>query len=252
MALFRGLVLILILALVLLVLGRKLALPKQDRGRIIILGLCSGIIGTAYLSALSFVPVAVAVTTFYTFPLLLILIAPFTGSGRITMGRVFAFLLAFTGIVICVGPSMGGLDWRGVWLAFMASVACALMFELMAKMKGDRLELMFWSQLIALVIVVPVALVLGPPKPAVIISAGLALVISALGFYLGFAGQVIASVHVRAATSGLLFLLEPVVAILAATVILRETLSTFQIAGIVCVIAGLALDVWTQSRSKPT
>jgi drug/metabolite transporter (DMT)-like permease len=197
-------------------------------------------------------PVALAVSIFYTFPLILILMAPFTGSGHVTPPRVAAFVVAFAGILICVGPSLSGLDWRGVALALAASVACAALFEVTSRVKQDQVRMMFWVMVYAQAFVIPAALVSGAPPPGALAAAAAPILVSALGFYIGFAGQIVAGRLLAPATVGLLFLLEPVVAVLAAGVLLSETVTAAQAAGIGLVIAGLALDVWTQSRQAST
>jgi drug/metabolite transporter (DMT)-like permease len=248
-AMLRGLAFAVILGLILIVLRRSFRIDGGEGRRIAVMGLLSGAVGACYLSSVTLIPVATAVAVFYTFPLVLILAAPITGSGRITPPRVIAFAIAFTGIVICVGPKLGGLDWRGLALAFAASLACAALFEVTATVKQDRVRLLFWVQLGAMAFVIPAAMVVGLPSGAVLAAAALPVLISALGYYIGFAGQVIAGSALAPATVGLLFLLEPVVAVLAAQWLLDEVLTPLQVGGIALVLAGLGLDVWTQSRA---
>lgn len=251
-AMFRGLVFAAILACILLVLRRSFRIDGGEGWRILLMGLFSGTIGACYLSAVTMIPVATAVTVFYTFPLILIIAAPFTGSGRITAARVVAFIIAFAGIIICVGPKLGGLNGLGLALAMAASIACAALFEVTATVKQDRVRLLFWVQIFAMVFVVPAALISGLPSGPVMAVALVPVLVSAIGYYIGFAGQVIAGKALAPATVGLLFLLEPVVAVLAARQLLDEQLTTLQMGGIALVILGLALDVWTQSRAAAT
>jgi drug/metabolite transporter (DMT)-like permease len=248
----RGVAFIAILAVLLLILRRSFRIEGGEGRKIMLMGVLSGATGACYLSAVTFVPVAIAVSIFYTFPLVLILIAPFTGSGRITPARVAAFVIAFAGILICVGPQLTGLDLRGVALAMTASLACAGLFEVTSRIKQDQVRLLFWVMVYAQAFIIPAALLSGAPPVGALALAAVPILVSALGFYIGFAGQIIAGRALRPATVGLLFLLEPVVAILAAGALLDETLTMLQGLGIGLVIAGLALDVWTQSRSGPT
>jgi drug/metabolite transporter (DMT)-like permease len=250
-AMLRGLVFAAILALILIALRRSFRIADGEEKRIVLMGLLSGATGACYLSSVTLIPVATAVTIFYTFPLILILASPFAG-GKITLGRLAAFGIAFAGIVICVGPGLGGLDWRGLALALLASFACAGLFLVTATLTQDRVRLLFWVQIFAMIFVVPAALIGGMPTGPVLAAAALPVMISALGYYIGFAGQVIAGKMLAPATIGLLFLLEPVVAILAAQALLNEVLTPLQAAGIALVLAGLALDVWTQSRAAAT
>ena len=248
LAALRTAIFVAALALLIPLLGRSFRIRHGETGRIALLGLCSGFLAACYLSALSYVPVAMAVTVFYTFPLILILAAPLSGGGRITGWRMAAFAVAFAGICLAVGPSFAALDWRGLALAFAAAFASAAMFTITATLKQDRLTLLFWVQIAALTILLPTAFLSGVAGPERIAPVWLAVAIAAGGFYVGMTCQMAAAPHLAPATVGLLFLIEPVVAIIAAALLLGEALGPVQAAGVALVLAGLALDVWRQSR----
>jgi drug/metabolite transporter (DMT)-like permease len=247
----RSLLFAVLLAAAIALMGKSFRIQFGESRRIILLGLCSGALAVCYLSSLSFVPVAMAVTVFYTFPLMLLLAAPFTGGGRITGWRMVAFAIAFTGIVIAVGPSLDGLDWRGLALAFFAAFASAAMFTLTSTLRQDRITLLFWTQVAACFILIPAAVVTGLPSLETFGGVWFAVALSAAGFYIGFVCQFSAAPHLKPATIGLLFLIEPVVAIISAAVFLGETLKPLQYAGVALVIVGLAIDIWKQQQPAP-
>jgi drug/metabolite transporter (DMT)-like permease len=250
-ALQRSTLLVLILAIIIGFLGRSFRMNSGEEKRIVVMGVLAGLTGLCYLSSLNFVPVAIAAAMFYTFPLLLILASPFTSGGRITPWRIVAFVIAFAGIILCVGPTLDGLDWRGLALAFTASVSCAALFALTAKVQQDGLTLMFWTQVIALpVLALGVAATGLSPMPDIRMAA-FPIILSALGFYLGFTCQLMAGRMLKPATLGLFFLIEPAVAITSAAVFLGETMLPLQYIGISLVIGGLALDVWKQGSNEP-
>jgi drug/metabolite transporter (DMT)-like permease len=247
----RSLIFAILLAAAITLMGKSFRIQFGESRRIILLGLCAGLVAICYLSSLTYVPVAMAVTVFYTFPLILLLAAPFTGGGRITGWRMVAFAIAFTGIVIAVGPSLDGLDWRGLALAFFAAFASAAMFLLAATLKQDRIILLFWIQVAACCVLLPTAVMTGLPALETIGGVWLAVALSAAGFYIGFICQFTAAPHLKPATIGLLFLIEPVVAIISAAVFLGEMLTPLQYAGVALVIAGLAIDIWKQQQPAP-
>jgi drug/metabolite transporter (DMT)-like permease len=242
---------VLVLAIVIVLLRKNFRIQHGETRRIIALGIASGFLALGYLSSLSFVPVAMAVTVFYTFPLMLILVTPFTGGGHITASRMAAFAVAFVGILMAVGPSLEGLDWRGLALAFVAAFGSAAMFLITATLKQDRVVLIFWAQLVACMILLPAAMISGMPTLEQFNGVWLAVALSALGFYVGFICQFAAAPHLSPATIGLLFLIEPVIAILSAAVFLGEHLQLVQYCGVALVIAGLAIDIWKQRSVKP-
>lgn len=251
LAALRSALFVAALALLIPLLGRSFRIRHGEGPRILALGLCSGLLAACYLSALGFVPVAMAVTVFYTFPLILILAAPFTGGGRITGWRMTAFLVAFAGICLAVGPGVAALDWRGLALAFAAAFASAAMFTLTAGLKQDRLTLLFWVQAAGVSVLIPTALATGLADADRLGAVWIAVAIAAAGFYVGISCQIAAAPHLAPATIGLLFLIEPVVAIIAAALLLGETLGPLQVAGVALVLLGLGLDIWRQTQARP-
>jgi drug/metabolite transporter (DMT)-like permease len=238
-----------------LIRGQSLRIMKGEGGKIFTAGLCAGVTAVGYLSSLSFIPAGIAVAIFYMFPLFLILLTGFKNGGTLPNQKIIAFLIAFIGILLCVGPSVEHLDWRGLALVFVAAISCALLFSITASIKQDRLSLIFWIQLIALPLLIPAAWSSGFSSAVDITNVWLAVVISAVGFYIGFACQVYCGDKVPPATLGLIFLIEPVVTILTAAFFLGEKMLPIQYLGITLVLAGLAYDmgrdIWRQRESNP-
>ena len=207
------------------------------------LGLATAVTGIGYLSSLAFLPVSLAVVIFYSFPLWLILIAWFR-DGRISAPRLGGFALAFCGIVMVVSPGSAAVDWRGAALALTASVAAALMFELTPLVKLDRYRKILWAQAPSLLLAAMAMTVVGVPVSLTAFQAAAwPVLITCLGFYIGFALQIIATPFLSPAAAGLLFLLEPVVAISASVLWLGEAMTPLKLAGMLLVLAGLTLDV---------
>jgi drug/metabolite transporter (DMT)-like permease len=166
------------------------------------------------------------------------------GAGRLTARKLAVFGAAFAGILMCVGPAFGGLDWRGVAFAVGASLFCAGLFQLTPKVKADRAALVFWSQAAVLAVSIPWVIIAGAAAPAALSAAALMIALSSLGFYIGFGLQIVAARLIPPATAGLIFLIEPLVAIAVAALALGETLSPTQWAGIALVLGVLAADLW--------
>jgi drug/metabolite transporter (DMT)-like permease len=242
LALQRGLVFVLAIFLFFLIRKQSFKITSSERGKVLAAGICAGCTAIGYLSSLTFIPVGIAVTLFYMFPLLLILMSALTGNEELSSRKLVAFTIAFTGIILCVGPSLEQLDWHGLALASGAAFTCALLFMVTATIRQDSLTLIFWIQLLALPLIFPVAWATGFSPLSAISTSWLAIVISALGFYVGFACQVVAGSKLPPATLGLIFLIEPVVAILTAAVFLGEQMLPIQYLGICLVLGGLAYD----------
>jgi drug/metabolite transporter (DMT)-like permease len=244
----RCLLLVAVLALLMPLFRVPLHVAHGQRRRMLALGLLCAGTALCYLTALNFVPVAVAVTLFYTFPLWLILAAPLAGTGRLTARKIGVFGAAFAGILMCVGPAFGGLDWRGIAFALAASVFCAGIFQLTPQVKAERMTVIFWSQLAVLCVSIPWVMVTGVATPSALSAAAFLVAASSIGFYIGFGLQVVSTRLIPPATAGLIFLIEPIVAISVAAVALGETLAALQWAGIALVLGVLAADLWFAER----
>lgn len=222
----------------------SLAVPRADRAALFGFGASGALVGVGYLSSVAFIPVGVAVMIFYTYPALVALATPFVDGRRLTGAALVAFLLAALGVFLAVGAAADQLDWRGVALAALASVGAAsqLFFGSRAP-GGGGLTTLFWSQTAMIpVALVPVA-VMGPATgQAWAAAAGPAMLVAAL--YLGAFGLFTLGMrHASAAQAGVIYCLEPVVAIGAAALWLGERLSAIQYVGAALVVAGVALEI---------
>ncbi len=228
-------------AIVVALRGRSLAIPPAGRKAVVALGIASAGVGLAYFFAVSFVPIGIAAIIFYTFPLLILLASPFVEGGRLTLHRLVVFALAFTGLAIAIGPGLGAIDIRGIALAALASTLAAWQF-FMAARAGRHVPpavLMFWAHVVIMPIAGAAALLLGGISWGTIGSAWFASAMTVAGYLVGFALQMVAARRAPAALIGLVFCLEPVVAILFAGLILGETLGSAQMMGSLLVLAAL-------------
>jgi drug/metabolite transporter (DMT)-like permease len=85
-------------------------------------------ISVCYLASVQFIPVGLAVIIFFTFPVLILLVAPIVEGHSPGWFRIAITAFAFLGLAVAVGPSFERLDWRGILLAAAAAGACVLQF----------------------------------------------------------------------------------------------------------------------------
>jgi drug/metabolite transporter (DMT)-like permease len=245
-----NLILIRTVLLVPLLLGYALAtrlslgVPREQWGTTAGLAFAASCTALGYLTALAFIPVPLAVVLFYLFPLWLILLSPLLGQGRPGPGRLIAFAIAFAGILVSMGASLDVLDWRGVALAVFASLACAALFIFAGRSRMSPAVNLFYIQLAGL----PLALFAsssmgGWPAEGAILAVWLPLTFACLGYVVGLLLQFVAASRLHPATVGLLFLLEPIVAIVTAAVVTGDRLDPVHWLGIALVLGGVALDL---------
>ncbi|QCI64825.1 DMT family transporter [Phreatobacter stygius] len=233
--------------------GGSLKVETRDRPLLILVGITSGCLGLAYFFAVSFVPIGIAAVIFYTFPLLILIASPFIDGERFTLQRLGVFALAFGGLAIALGPTLGGIDMRGVLLAALASVLAASQFFAAAR-AGARISpaaLLFWSHVVIMPIAGLVALANGLGQLSALGGAWFAATMTMLGYLVGFAFQMLSARNAPPALVGLVFCLEPVVAIVTANFVLGETLSAPQMVGSLLVLTALVASSLAELRREP-
>lgn len=232
-----------------------LAVPRGQRGAILLFGITTAFVGVAYLSSVAFIPVSVAAVVFYTFPILIVIAEPFVRRTRFSPDRLAVALIAFAGVALVVGPGLEHLDPRGLLLALLAAVAAATQFFVMAASERTPLSArLFWSHVIVLPVTAAILAVVGgflPPQAFAL--APLAVAITIGGYLIGFLTQVLALTRIEPGAAGLAFCAEPVFAVSIAALMLGERLGGAQYAGGALVLAAIVANVTLeQKRSRRT
>lgn len=221
-----------------------LAVPRGERLTVALLGLTTVGVGTAYFSAIAFVPVTVAVTVFYTYPALIVLIDPLAGGEPLDPARLGIVALAVAGVALVVGPVWQGLDPRGLALAGLASLATAAQFLVAARCPATPIGAKtIWVHLVLLPAVTVIALASGTlDPPSALLAAPVAVALTVAGYVLGFLLQMAALTRASAVVGGIAFCLEPVVAASAAALVLGERPGPLQLVGGALVLAAVAAN----------
>ena len=231
---------------------QSLKVAPGERAIMGVLGLSSTLIGVCYLSSVAFIPVAVAVVVFYTFPILIVLASPFVEGTRLTPALLAVAGLAIAGVMLVVGPAFEGLDWRGIALALAASIATAAQFFAAARCpRTGVVAKVFWIHVLVLPASTLIGLAAGnlaPPSNMLLAPYAVAMTVG--GYVIGFALQFVALVRIPAVAAGIIYCAEPVVAALSSTLILNEGLSPVQFLGGGLVVAAIVANVLVGARSK--
>jgi drug/metabolite transporter (DMT)-like permease len=250
---YRVFVLMVVLIPIVWVTRRSLRPAPGEWGALAWLAGTSTIVGLAYLSSVSFVPVTIAVVILYLFPVLIVLMAPLVDRTPFDPFRFVLAGIAFAGVAMVVGPAFDALDWRGLALAGLAAVGAAVQFFAAARCR----ETSTTSKLVFIhILVLPVTGIVGLftgtlDGPAILMAAPLAAALTIAGYLVGFGLQLASLARTSAAAAGLAFCAEPLFAAGSSMLFLGERLNAVQILGAALVIAVIVLNVWTESRRQP-
>lgn len=221
--------------------GRVPLLPRGAWGNALGAGLC-WIGGTyGYLGAVEYIPVSLAAVAVYSFPLIVAALAPFTEGTRLTRLHGLAFLAAFAGLALALGPDLSTLDWRGLALAAWGALGSAGMLLLTARQKPevDSMTHTFWVNIVGLagiLVLLPFAGGIALPGTSEGWQAFTAvLLIYILAILAVLAGSKLAG----AARTAMIMNLEPVITLGLAALVLGEILGWPQITGAALVIGAV-------------
>jgi len=247
---YRVFLMLALVAAVAVIARRSLAMAREERGTLLLLGIASAVQGICYLSSVAYIPVTVAAVVFYTYPVIIVLASPFVERTPLTPALVGVVAVATLGVCLVVGPAFSDLDWRGLALAFAASIATAIQFFAAARCpRTGVVAKVFWVQLIILPTAVLISLATGqlaPPSTLTVAAFAVAMTIG--GYVAGFVLQFLALGRISAVAAGIVFCIEPVVASLSSAVILEESLSPLQVAGGTLVLTAIIANVLLEQR----
>jgi drug/metabolite transporter (DMT)-like permease len=205
------------------------------------------IVSVGYLASVQFIPVGLAVTIFFTFPVIIMLTAPLVERRPPGMTQVAIALVAFAGLALALWSGAHDLDWRGIVLAALASGACAMQF-FSGRWLSRHLPPAAFASLVHLTIwpgTLVTALYVGGGKIAIFPGGdasfgGLAYMLGVGSIYV--VAYFIHMLSVRMAPASVVapfYNLEPMVATLFAITLLGEKLTPLHLVGGLLMLAAL-------------
>jgi drug/metabolite transporter (DMT)-like permease len=195
------------------------------------------------------ITIAVAVLAHYLAPIFVAIASPLLLRERLTMRTAIAVAGSFAGLAVMLGPAPRGADGAAVWQSAALGAGSALFYA--SNVVGNKFvvetfstsEVMFWHGLIStplLALCVPRAEWASIDAHAVTFLALASIgpgALAGLAFVWGLR-------RMPAAHASTLTLLEPLVAVVAGSVVFGETLGARALAGGALILAG-ALTVMT-------
>ncbi len=213
------------------------SLRRKDVPALIALGVVTGFMTTFFLAAVERIPLGTAVAIEF--------LGPLTVAGLMSNRRKALFwpALAFVGVVLLTEPWHGRIDFAGVGFA-LAAGTCWALYNLLTQHVGDR-----FSGISGLSLTIPVAAIATLPVglPQVLggeftwwvlpAAAGIALITPVIAFGL----EMLALRRMTHTAFGTLLSIEPAFGILIGLLVLAQTPTIVQLAGMsLVIVAGAA------------
>lgn len=226
---------------IILITRRSLHMPLRRRLAAFGLGAILAAYSYALLAAIQFIPVALAILIFYTFPLLTAAFTWVTGRERPTVLSITALLIAFLGLGLALDIGGGKLNPEGIALAAFAALGITIVVILNNRLVGseDSHPVTFHMMLSATTLCLVVILLL---DDFALPQTGLGW--ASLGVGTAFYAAAIVTVFIAMSLAGaiptaLSMNLEPVASMTFGFLILDQILSGTQLLGAALVIAAV-------------
>ena len=244
-----------VLALLIFVIVRR-SIPKFGGGMTLLLaGFFTGITGTVYGQAVSYMPASIAVVMLFQFTWIGMLFDCIANRRLPKRIEVISLIFLFGGTIFAagvIGADISNIPWQG-WVWGMASAVSFSSFVMInqRQVKGMDTEtrLLFTSFFAAIVI-----FIFQSPEivwNGVLLGKNLWI----YGLILGLFGIVIpiylfsiAVPKVGTGTASILSAMELPVAVTASVILLSETLTFLQVIGIMIILVGMTLPTFAERR----
>jgi drug/metabolite transporter (DMT)-like permease len=208
---------------------------------------------------LSHVGAGLGALLFATFPLMTMTLATAMGRERFDVPLALGVLLSVVGVGIALGvgpPALGDRGWAIGAACVLAAALCGALCSVLYRPLLERhamLPLGALAMASAVALLLPAAWVEGLPTRAAALSATQWAVVAAVGLSSGVAYWVwLWALKHTAPTKATAFLaLSPVTATLIGTVAMGEPAGWGLVAGVVCILVGLALTATRRVQADP-
>jgi drug/metabolite transporter (DMT)-like permease len=245
LTLYRFLMSAILMIAIVLVLRKSWKLPVTPMVfAICVIGMVATSIG--HLGAVKYIPVSLSAIIFYTFPLLVVAYKRIAQREAVTRNELLAFIFAFIGIGVALGPDFHEFDPRGIALAFFGAIGATifiLSYERFPKQTDSyvgTMWIMIASVALAL-LVLQFGFDLVPPRES---TGWVYLVAITATSVIAFVLTLQAITRIGGAIFALFLNFEPVIILLLAWIVIGEQLSNERISGIALIVFALFLSHW--------
>ncbi len=239
----RNLMMTTILGAGLLSFRRSFRLSRRALVMSIAMGPVYVLLAFGYLGAVAYIPVNLTILIYFLHPLLIGFLVRLIGHESVSGVRIGALCLAIVGLGIAIGAKWFHLNPIGLGLAFMSSIACAIMIvgNSITMKKADSILVTFYMVLSATVILAGAHLVYGDMIWPNDTSGWVGFFGVGVSYTVGITLFFTAVPMLGAARASMLSNIEPIIGIIFAMMILGEHISGFQEVGMVLVFFSIVI-----------
>lgn len=109
---------------------------SPHKGLLILRGVALGTVGTCFMTALIWMPLAEATAIFFTAPLIVVALSPWLLQERVSAVKWTALAAGFCGMLLIIRPG-NDLPWLGTALMVISAISFAI-FQLLTRRLSDK------------------------------------------------------------------------------------------------------------------
>lgn len=229
-----------------------IALPSRQRNMALALGVILGAYSYGLLGAIPYMPVALAVLTFYLYPLFVGLASWALGREKMTMALGGALVVAFAGLALALDIGAGTLSPIGLAHALGGAILITVLVLFNAKMVGSgdsrpvSLHMLFTGFLSYALCDVALG-----EFPLPNSTVGWAAFLSVGVFYsFSIVAMFIAISWIGTVRTALIMNMEPVTSVFLGIVLLGQPMSASQLVGAAIVVGAIVFTAWHKMRPQ--
>jgi drug/metabolite transporter (DMT)-like permease len=221
--------------------GVSLRLPKRDTIIAILLGFVTALYTWALLRSFNALPFALAVLTFYLFPLIAAILVAVLGWEKFIWRTGAAIALALIGLALALDVRGGSLDAGGITLALLAAVGLAVVIVVSSRMfgAGDARPVTFYMAAGASALLLVICAASGELALPQTGTGWVAFTASSVVYGFAMIAFFIAVSMIGPVRTSLLSYADAVISAGLGVAVLGQALTLVQVAGIALVIVAL-------------
>ena len=207
---------------------------------------------TGLLLSVQYIDVSLAILIFCTYPIIVLLTSILINKEKIKTSIKIVFFIIFLGLFLVLGPSFDRLNILGIIFAFVGSIGASTIILSNQKLSNKNINPIHigaFINIFNLIFFIIFINLFFEINYKINSEAWLIILIASLSYAIAFFLQISAIPRIGQSKTALLLYGEPVVTILAATILLKERLNLYQSIGAAIVICSLIFATYQTNKN---
>ena len=227
------------------------AMYKKQIWMLMLLTSGSILLTTGLLISVKYIDVSLAILIFSTYPIIVLFVSILIDKEKIDLKIKVVFLITFAGLFLVLGPSLESLNIFGVSSAIIASVGASIIILTNQKLSNRQISTIHinaFTNLFNFIFFIIIISLFFEINIHISVKAWLIILIPSFCYAVAFFLQLSAIPRIGQSKTALLLYTEPMIAVLAAIVLLKEVLNFFQSLGAIIVISSLIFATYNTNK----